>query len=147
MILKNLLILTLCLLPFAVQAQKQKQGVTYDAELTRVIDGDTVAFRAPFLPAPLKPELSIRIFGVDTPEKGHRAKCPQEAALGAAASEFTKQAVAQAKTKQIVLMAWDKYGGRVLGDVLLNGQSLRVMLIQRGLAREYYGDAKTSWCN
>jgi len=46
-----------------------------------------------------------------------------------------------------VIMDWDKYGGRVLGDVILNGQSLRAMLIQNGFAREYYGEAKTSWCN
>jgi len=38
-----------------------------------------VAFQADFLPAPLKKELSIRVFGVDTPEKGFRAQCPSEA--------------------------------------------------------------------
>ena len=43
-------------------------------------------------------------------------------------------------------MDWDKYGGRVLGDVVLNGQSLRQMLIVNGHAREYYGEAKQSWC-
>jgi endonuclease YncB( thermonuclease family) len=135
------------LVPALVFAQgKQKPGVTYDAEITRVIDGDTVAFHAPFLPAPLKPELSIRVFGVDTPEKGHRAQCPSEAQRGEAASAFTKQAVAQATQRQIILMDWDKYGGRVLGDVILNGQSLRQMLIANGYAREYYGEAKTSWC-
>lgn len=127
-------------------AQKQKPGVTYDANITRVIDGDTVAFEAPFLPEPLKKELSIRVFGVDTPEKGHRAKCPAEDARGKAATEFTKKAVAQSQKRQVVLMDWDKYGGRVLGDVLLNGQSLRMMLINNGFAREYYGEAKTSWC-
>lgn len=127
-------------------AQKQKPGVTYDANITRVIDGDTVAFEAPFLPDPLKKELSIRVFGVDTPEKGHRAKCPAEDARGKAATEFTKKALAQSQKRQVVLMDWDKYGGRVLGDVLLNGQSLRMMLINNGFAREYYGEAKTSWC-
>lgn len=141
------LVLILCLLPMAVFAQSQKQGVTYDAVITRVVDGDTVAFQAPFLPDPLKKELSIRVFGVDTPEKGHRAQCPSEAQRGAAATEFTKKVVSQATKRQIVLMDWDKYGGRVLGDVLLNGQSLRMMLIQNGFAREYYGEAKTSWCN
>jgi endonuclease YncB( thermonuclease family) len=44
-------------------------------------------------------------------------------------------------------MDWDKYGGRVLGDVILDGKSLREMLIEKGYAREYYGEAKTSWCN
>jgi endonuclease YncB( thermonuclease family) len=128
-------------------AQKQKEGVTYDATILRVIDGDTVAFQAPYLPDPLKKELSIRVFGVDTPEKGFRAKCESEDAKGQAATKFTKESIASAKKLQIVLMDWDKYGGRVLGDVLIDGQSLRNLLISKGYAREYYGEAKQSWCN
>jgi endonuclease YncB( thermonuclease family) len=132
----------------AAMAQgKQKEGVTYDAVLTRVIDGDTVAFQANFLPEPLKKELSIRVFGVDTPEKGHRALCPSEASRGEAATTFTKAQINASTKRQVILMAWDKYGGRVLGDVLLDGKSLRQMLIQNGYAREYYGEAKQSWCN
>lgn len=142
-----LLIAVFLVFPFAnAIAQKQRDGVTYDAVITRVIDGDTVAFQAPFLPDPLKKELSIRVYGVDTPEKGFRAACPSEAQRGEAASAFTKQAIAGSQKRQIVIIDWDKYGGRVLGDVLLNGQSLRTMLIQNGFAREYYGEAKTSWC-
>jgi len=142
------LILLLLMVPVLVAAQpRQRPGIAYDAVITRVIDGDTVAFQADFLPAPLKKELSIRVYGVDTPEKGFRAACASEAQRGEAASAFTKQAVAASQHRQIVLMDWDKYGGRVLGDVILNGQSLRVMLIQNGFAREYYGEAKTSWCN
>jgi endonuclease YncB( thermonuclease family) len=125
---------------------KQKPGALYDAVITRVIDGDTVAFQAPFLPAPLKPELSIRVFGVDTPEKGHRAECASENERGQAASNFTKNAIAQSTNRQVLLIRWDKYGGRVLGDVILDGRSLREMLILNGFAREYYGEAKTSWC-
>lgn len=119
---------------------------TYDWPITRVIDGDTVAFQADWLPDPLKKELSIRVYGVDTPEKGHRAKCPSEDTRGRAATEFTKQAILAAKKRQIVLREWDKYGGRVLGDVMLDGKSLREMLITRGFARPYFGEAKTSWC-
>ncbi len=145
--MKKLLLLLLIVPVLAAAQPKQKSGVTYDAVITRVIDGDTVAFQADFLPAPLKKELSIRVYGVDTPEKGFRAQCPSEAQRGEAASAFTKHAVESAQKRQVVLMDWDKYGGRVLGDVLLNGQSLRVMLIQNGFAREYYGEAKTSWCN
>ena len=144
---KIILLIALTILSSVVLAEKQKEGVTYDAVITRVIDGDTVAFHAPFLPDPLKKELSIRVFGVDTPEKGFRAKCPSEDQRGQAASAFTKHAIGVATKRQIVLMDWDKYGGRVLGDVLLNGQSLRQMLISQGFAREYYGEAKTSWCN
>ena len=145
--MKKLILLLLIVPVLAVAQPKQKPGVTYDAVITRVIDGDTVGIQATWLPAPLKPELRIRVFGVDTPEKGHRAACPSEAARGEAATAFTKAQINAATKRQIVLMDWDKYGGRVLGDVLLNGQSLRVMLIQNGFAREYYGEAKTSWCN
>lgn len=128
-------------------AQKAPQGVTYDAQIVRVSDGDTVVIAAPFLPAPLKPELAVRIYGVDTPEKGFRAQCPSEDARGKAASEFTKNAVAKSIKRQVTLYGWDKFGGRVLGDIILDGQSLRTGLIQNGFAREYYGDAKQSWCN
>ena len=144
--MKQLFLFLLVVPMLAMSQGKQKPGVTYDAQITRVIDGDTVAFQAPFLPDPLKKELSIRVFGVDTPEKGHRAQCESENARGQAATAFTKQVIAQATQRQIVLMDWDKYGGRVLGDVILNGQSLRQMLIANGYAREYYGEAKTSWC-
>lgn len=141
------IILALALFATTALAQKTPQGVTYDAQILRVRDGDTVVFAAPFLPAPLKPELAVRVFGVDTPEKGFRAQCPAEDARGQAATEFTKKTVANSSKRQVVLYDWDKFGGRVLGDLILDGKSLRAMLIQNGFAREYYGDAKQSWCN
>jgi len=115
--------------------------------ITRVIDGDTVEIQAPYLPAPLKPVLSVRIYGVDTPEKGFRAQCPSEAEKGEAATAYTKKLVADTKTHTVIIMGWDKYGGRVLGDIILDGQSLRASLIKSGYAREYFGDKKQSWCN
>lgn len=139
--------LVLALLPSTAIAQKQPVGVTYEVEVLRVIDGDTIAFKADFLPAPLKKELSIRVYGVDTPEKSFRAKCPSEDQRGQAATAFTKNLVASATKRQIVLYDWDKYGGRVLGDIILDGYSLRALLIKNGYAREYYGEAKQSWCN
>lgn len=144
--MKKLIAIVLMGLMTTAYAQKQPQGVMYDANILRVSDGDTIVIEAPFLPPPLKKELAVRIFGVDTPEKGFRAKCPQEDQRGQAASAFTKQAVANAQKRQVVLYDWDKFGGRVLGDIILNGQSIRSMLIQNGFAREYYGEAKQSWC-
>jgi endonuclease YncB( thermonuclease family) len=118
----------------------------YDWKITRIIDGDTVAFEAKFLPEPLKQELSIRVYGVDTPEKGWRGQCDKEKAAGEAASKFTKDLIKNAKTIKIAIWNWDKFGGRVLGDVILDGKSLRQQLIAKGYAREYYGDKKESWC-
>jgi endonuclease YncB( thermonuclease family) len=127
-------------------SKNEARGVLYDAEITRVLDGDTVAFKASWLPDPLKKELSLRVFGVDTPEKNPRAKCESENLKAQAASGFTKKLIESSAKRQIVLISWDKYGGRVLGDVILDGKSLRALLIQYGHAREYFGEAKQSWC-
>lgn len=140
------LLAILLLVPTLTFAQKTPQGVTYDAQIIRVNDGDTVVISAPFLPKPLKPELAVRVYGVDTPEKGFRAQCPSEDQRGQAASAFTKNAVATTQKHQVILYGWDKFGGRVLGDIILNGVSLRAELIKNGFAREYFGEAKQSWC-
>jgi len=139
--------LLLCLIPGMVSAEKTPQGMIYDAKVIRINDGDTVVIAAPFLPAPLKPELAVRIYGVDTPEKGFRAQCPSEDQRGQAATAFTKNAVANTQKHQVIIYGWDKFGGRILGDMILNGVSLRSELIKNGFAREYYGEAKQSWCN
>ena len=119
----------------------------YDFRVLRVIDGDTVEFEATFPPAPLPPKLSIRVLGVDTPEKAPRAQCTQEAEAALKASEFTKQVLRSSKRIQIEIQNHDKYGGRLLGDVIVDGQRLSQMLIQYGHARPYFGEKKGSWCN
>ena len=143
--MKKLLLLLTALPLFVLAAQPQ--GVTYEAQILKVTDGDTVVVAAPYLPAPLKPQLAVRVYGVDTPEKGHRAQCPSEAQRGELATKFTTQLVARSTQRFVVLYGWDKFGGRVLGDLILDGQSLRAQLIANGFAREYYGEAKQSWCN
>ena len=144
---KLLIVLAALVMSNPAYAQKQPTGVTYDTQIVRVTDGDTVVIAAPYLPAPLKPQIAVRIFGVDTPEKGFRAKCTSEKQRGDQASIFTKDVVKATKKHQVVLYGWDKFGARVLGDILLDGMSLRALLIKNGFAREYYGDAKQSWCN
>lgn len=133
--------LLLCSIAFASAAYSASAY-----EITRVIDGDTVEIAVGFLPEPLPPKLSIRVIGIDTPEKAPRAKCDAEAELANKASAFTKKAVAEARETEIVILKWDKYGGRVLGEIYLDKASLAEMLIAADLARPYKGDAKSSWC-
>ncbi len=144
--MKKLLTL-LFLVPALAMAQKQPQGVVYDWKINRVVDGDTVEVATPWVPDPLPKKMSIRVFGVDTPEKGFRAKCPSEDQRGQAASAFTKKVITESKVAQVMIIDWDKFGGRMLGDIIVDGKSLRSMLIANGFAREYYGEAKQSWCN
>ena len=119
----------------------------YDYKIIRVIDGDTVEIEANFLPAPLKPSLKLRIYGIDTPEKKSRAKCDLEAELSKKATAFTQKVINESIAKKIKIRKWDKYGGRVLGDIILDGKSLELLLLNEGLAKPYDGGKKLSWCN
>jgi len=118
----------------------------YDYKVLRVIDGDTVVIEAPYLPKPLKPEMSLRIIGVDTPEKDYRAKCEDENKLGHAATEFTTKLVNNAHTIKVDIIQWDKFGSRYDGDLIIDDKSLSAELIKHKLAKEYHGDKKESWC-
>ena len=115
-------------------------------KINRVIDGDTVEIAVDFLPAPLPPKLSVRILGIDTPEKAPRAKCEAEAEKAKLAKRFTQRAIEEADRIDFNIREWDKFGGRVLGLVFIDGQNLGDMLIEAGLARPYKGEAKSSWC-
>jgi small subunit ribosomal protein S1 len=103
------LLAILLLVPALALAQKTPKGVTYDAQILKVSDGDTIVIAAPFLPQPLKPQLAVRIFGVDTPEKGFRAKCESENQRGLAASEFTKKG----DKLEVVVLEVDKENRRL----------------------------------
>lgn len=135
---------TLAMLFFTINAAKTE---VYEYKILRIIDGDTVEIEAPYLPSPLKPSLYLRIDGVDTPEKPPRARCPREDIISLMAKLYTEQEIANASDVRIVLKKWDKYGGRVLGDVLLNGIPLSQKLIDSGYAVEYHGGKKNNnWC-
>lgn len=137
--MKKLIAVSMLILASTAQA-------AYDWKVVRAVDGDTVEVEATWLPKELGNTIKIRVYGVDTPEKGGRAQCESEAKKGTAATQFTNKFVATAKKIQIDIKEWDKFGGRVLGDVIADGKSLRAELIKAKLAREYFGDAKKSWC-
>jgi len=140
--MKKLLLLTLLLFPL-----ESSYANPYDFKVTRIIDGDTVEIEVSFLPKELGNHLSIRVLGVDTPEKGYRAKCELENTKAVAASLFTNNEVFDAKDIKITIKSWDKYGGRILGDVILDGVPLSTKLIQKGYAVPYSGKGqKKDWC-
>lgn len=127
--------------------QKNKVSHSTKPTIIKVIDGDTIKITAPFLPAPLKPQLLLRIYGVDTPEKGHRAKCDLERMKAHKAKQFVVDSIARGTTIEVYLTKWDKYGGRILGDVIIDGKSLKNLLVDNKLAIEYDGDRKVhNWC-
>lgn len=116
-------------------------------KILRVVDGDTVEFEASFLIPELGKTLKMRILGVDTPEKGKAAKCDKEEQASLRAKLFTEQEISKGKKIVLLIKKWDKYGGRVLGDVIIDGKSLSVKLIENNYAVPYYGKGvKNDWC-
>lgn len=119
----------------------------YDYKIIKVLDGDTVRIEAPYLPDPLPKHLDIRIIGIDTPEKGGRAKCESERQKSKSAKEFVSNYINSNSEYKIEFIKWDKFGGRIDGDVIfLNGEKLSQILIAKNFARSYFGGKKSGWC-
>lgn len=118
----------------------------YNWKVLQVLDGDTVKVEAKWWPSPLPPTALIRIAGVDTAERGGKAKCEKERALAEEATHFTERAIHYARDVSIEVKGHDKYGGRLLGDVWVDGKSLSEMLIKEKLGQYYYGEKKPDWC-
>lgn len=134
-------------LPFYSNRLEAKELSKYDFKVLRVIDGDTVDIDAQFLPPELGKHLKLRVYGVDTPEKGHQAKCNAERRKAQTATEFVEEKVANAKVIKVELRKWDKFGGRVLGDLIIDGKRLSELLVEEGHAVSYDGGRKSkNWC-
>ena len=124
----------------------QAGAADYAWPVVRVVDGDTVAVDASAdLPSELA-DLRVRLRGVDTPERGGRAKCDHERDAGQAATAFTTRAVAAASTIVVRDPEWGKWGGRVVADLVLDNRSLSDSLIAAGRGRAYDGGRRGSWC-
>jgi len=107
-------------------------------------DGDTCYVIAKTLPESLR-NMSIRILGIDTPEI--RADCPEEKELALQGRVFANDMFRNADNIEFHNLKWDKYGGRILADVYIDGVSYKDEIIEAGLAREYYGGKKIGWCD
>jgi endonuclease YncB( thermonuclease family) len=107
-------------------------------------DGDTCYVVAKILPENLR-NMSIRILGIDTPEI--RADCTEEKDLALQGRAFANDMFRNADTIEFRNLKWDKYGGRILADVYIDGMSYKHEIIEAGLAREYDGGKKLGWCD
>jgi len=108
------------------------------AKVSRVVDGDTVEIA--FLHGGKVPmRISIRIFGVDTPEKRTRNVLEKQAALKV--KEIVERWVGVTPVRA-VFYNWDKFGGRIVGDILVRGQYLSEFLLTNRYAHPYGGKVK-----
>lgn len=114
------------------------------ARIEEVYDGDTVKIIVLLADTPLR--FSLRILGIDTPELKHgEGRLPQEHLASVKVRDYVKS-LFPTNIAQVRIHDWDKYGGRVLGDLFLpTGENVSEILIKGGWARPYHGEKKKSW--
>lgn len=125
-----------------VEAADRVEGPV-DAEVLRVIDGDTLALRVHIWIGQTV-DMNVRIAGIDAPEL--HGKCALERERAAKARDFLKQFVTGQRLR-LEDVRNDKYGGRVIAEVRdMKGDDVGKVLLARGLARAYEGGRRGSWC-
>ena len=97
-------------------------------EIDRIIDGDTLDVRA------AQTVLRVRVFGIDTPERGERCYDEARAQLGALAGRSVRL-VADARQQ-------DSFGRELRYVFAPDGRSLDAALLDAGLARAWRQDGR-----
>ncbi len=112
------------------------------AVVLKVRDGDSITVRlsdGDLLPKILRVQ-GVRFAGCDTPEK--RDKRPEIAAIARQATAFTAARVQPGQTVLLRDIKRDKYGGRIVATVVIDGVDICRELIDAGLAKPYFGGKK-----
>ena len=123
----------------------------FAAVVTRIVDGDTFEARIRIW---FGQEITtlVRIRGMDAPER--KARCASEAAQAELATQVLQDFLG-AGPVELRDIALDKYGGRVVADVLAGDpgnanappEDIAQLMLASGLARPYAGGVRASWCD
>lgn len=133
-------LLLLCLAAFAACASESVPG-PIEADVVRVVDGDTLVVRARIWPGQVV-ETAVRLAGIDAPER-HGACAAERALAERAALRLAELAGSRVRLTAVVP---DKFGGRVRASVeAADGRDIDASLIGEGLARAYAG-RRRGWC-
>lgn len=117
-----------------------------EAEILRVIDGDTLLVEARPWPQQ-RMEVYVRIRGIDAPEM--KSKCPRIREAGSEARKALEALMASSEKIQLTHISGDKYFGRIVADVMLpDGRNAADSMQHMGLVQAYDGGRKpTEVCN
>lgn len=116
-----------------------------DAEVLRIIDGDTVEVRARIWLGQTVTTL-VRINGIDAPER--RARCPAEKTASDQVTALVAQMLPLGGTVRLHGVQTGKFAGRVVAEVeTADGRNLAQVLLDSHLVRPYDGRARATWCD
>ena len=121
-----------------------KSMYEYNAELRRVVDGDTVDVTID-CGFNMHVKERVRLYGIDTPES--RTRDLEEKKRGLAAKDRLIEILESFGNKFVIKTSIDKKGkfGRLLGELVSRDgeQNANQMLLEEGHAVEYLGGKKT----
>lgn len=108
-------------------------------------DADTITVDIPNVHPLIGRRISVRVRHIDTPEIKGKLPCEKEAAR--TAKKLIENLLKNAKRIDLENVDKDKYF-RILADVVVDGKSLKNLLLKNNLAYAYEGGTKekTNWC-
>jgi endonuclease YncB( thermonuclease family) len=124
------LIFQLFLLFFLLVTPALSQVIT--GKVVSIADGDTITILDSS-----KTQHKIRLYGIDTPEKGQP--------FGKAAKKYTASLTA-GKTVKVIAYDTDRYG-RTVGVIMVDGTNVNQSLLEAGYAWQYTKYCKESFCS
>ena len=114
---------------------------TYNVEVTRVVDGDTIDVDVDLGFGMIYKKQRVRMMGIDTPES--RTRDLEEKFYGKQSKYFLENLL---DGEKVSLVSHDKGKfGRILGELFINGdfsKSVNQIMIDSFHAVPYYGDSK-----
>lgn len=144
-----------CCLPGASNAQTDVTSRStifpgpYNAQVIRVIDGDTLDISVALWPG-LRADYSVRIRGIDSPEI-FRPDCSEERDWGEEARAQAERLYPVGKEVQVLNVSYDSFYGRVVADVKRwrsdRWLSFADEMLVRGMAERWEpGQSNIAWC-
>lgn len=111
----------------------------------RNYDADTITFEIKGVHPLFGENIPVRVAGIDTPEVATKNACEKE--TGRIAKKLIESVLKQAKRIDLINVERDKYF-RILADVMVDGKSVKEILLKNQLAVAYDGGTKSKvdWC-
>lgn len=123
-------------------AKEATYGNAIVAQVINVYDGDTFRCDIAGYPPVVGHDISIRVYGIDTPEI--KDKRPEMKALAIRARDYVRERLKGANTIELRNIRRGKYF-RLVADVYVDGVSVAHELLKAGLAKPYDGGTKEAW--
>ncbi|AKI02921.1 micrococcal nuclease-like nuclease [Hoeflea sp. IMCC20628] len=121
---------------WAVENQWRSIPGPVSVQVIRIIDGDTLEVDAHPWPGHAV-RVSVRLRGIDTPER--RSRCSTERLAADHARNELERLVSGFPTVELINVSGGKYYGRVLADLKAGTRDVAAAMLESGLARPYQG--------